>query len=380
MHIERTSAKRVLRAQTWLICAALIGCADAGSAPEESPAGSTSGSTESTAGAATLGNLDGIDDSAPVVSEDVGDVGGEATGEDPAANPETLGAISFLGGLFGGGGGTDAGSPGGGGGNDAGAGGGDPGEISSCLKGITNFFDEGPFRVTTRNSGSIKMWVPQVPAGCKVPMIHISNGTGATCSFYGAAIRRYASHGFLTLCYENANTGAGLYGIQAFEKALELYPNLADRKFGSSGHSQGGQAAFVTGQFAEEKWPDGVHAILAMQPASGFGNQPRERWQTVYGKIKQPAAMYSGNSTDGLVSKSWVQDAFKALNDSTEAYHWSKSGASHFSPSGDSMEMGVAWFRWKLLGDQDACRAFKTVPTKFRGWTVVAEQAKRECN
>lgn len=366
MHIDQKSAKRTLRAQTWLICAALIGCADSGSPDDDS-----FGATEANQGAATLSNVDGIADNEQLADRDLSAEPGQS-----AEQPEALPAVSFLGGLFGGGGGSDVG------GSDAGTSGtdgGTPGEISSCLKGITNYFAEGPFRVQTRTSGSIKMWIPQVPAGCKVPMIHIANGTGATCSFYGAAIRRYASHGFLTLCYENANTGAGQYGIQAFEKALELYPDLADKKFGSSGHSQGGQAAFVTGQFAEEKWPDGVHAILAMQPASGFGNQPRERWQTVYGKIKQPAAMYSGNPTDGLVSKSWVSDAFRALSRTTEAYHWSKSGASHFSPNGDSMEMGVAWFRWKLLGDQAACRAFNTVPTQFRGWTVVSEQAKQAC-
>jgi len=42
-------------------------------------------------------------------------------------------------------------------------------------------------------------------------------------------------------------------------------PDLADLKFGSTGHSQGGQSSFVVLQFAEEKWGDqGVYAGLAM--------------------------------------------------------------------------------------------------------------------
>lgn len=360
MHINQNIVKRIARAHAWLLCAALVGCADEGAEPTErglDNLGSVEDPPSSSAAGATV---PGTDSTASI--EAVGDAP-VADGEEASSAGEALEGESVVGDAV----------------EQAANVAAPPGEISSCLKGITNFFAEGPFRVQRRTSGSIKMWIPQVPAGCKLPMIHISNGTGATCSFYNAAIQRYASHGFLTLCYENANTGAGEYGIQAFEKALELYPDLADKKFGSSGHSQGGQAAFVTGQFAETKWPEGTHAILAMQPASGFGRQPRERWQTVYGKIKQPAAMYSGNSTDGLVSRRWVQDAFNALSDSTEAYHWSKSGASHFSPSGDSMEMGVAWFRWKLLGDQEACRAFKTVPTRFRGWTVAGQQAVQEC-
>ena len=265
--------------------------------------------------------------------------------------------------------------------------GGTPGSVgpppdAGCLSDITAYDQDGPFDFDATSSGSIKMWVPAVPAGCKVPMVHLANGTGARCSNYGPSLQRLASHGFLALCYESTQTGAGTQGIEAFETALAEYPDLADLKFGSTGHSQGGQAAFVVLQFAEEKWgAQGVYAGLAMQPASGFGDQPAgERWTSVYAKIQSPMFMFSGQGSDGLVSQSWVQDGFDALSDTVEAYHWTKQGGRHIPvPNGEEQQISIPWFRWKLLGDQNACQAFKAIPMQDPTWTVADSQNEQPC-
>jgi hypothetical protein len=41
------------------------------------------------------------------------------------------------------------------------------------------------------------------------------------------------------------------------------------------------------------------------------------------------------------------------------------------------MEVGVPWFRWKLLGDQAACMAFKGLIGS--DWTSVQEQNPTDC-
>ena len=227
----------------------------------------------------------------------------------------------------------------------------------------------------------MNLWVPEVPAGCKVPMVHYSNGTSATCSFYASSLIRLASHGFLTLCYENPNTGAGLYGMEAFETALAEYPDLADYKFGSIGHSQGGMASLVTLQYAEAEWGDsGIYAGLAVEPASGYGSNPSEPWQTIYGRITSPVFLFSGLGTDTLVSQSWVQQAFDALSDSVEAYFWTKSGANHLTTvNQDTNEVSISWFRWKLLGDQAACEYFKAIPTVDGTWAVADSKNEVAC-
>jgi hypothetical protein len=244
-------------------------------------------------------------------------------------------------------------------------------------------------------SGMVKMWVPMVPSGCKVPVIHLANGTTANCGNYQNALERLASHGFLTTCYENTDTGAGAFGITAFETAMMMYPDLADNKLGSTGHSQGGQAALVTLQLAEAKWGDMMtYTGLAMEPASGFGDQPvGETWQQSYGKIKSPVFMFSGDSAtgyanssllgmdvgDGLVAISWVDEGYAALSKTVEAYHWTSVGATHIpTPEEPEEQISIPWFRWKLLGDKAACEFFKKM-TDDGKWKKQKEQNAKEC-
>ena len=242
-----------------------------------------------------------------------------------------------------------------------------PGSIphGACLDGITDYQAEGPFEFKTETAGDVKLWVPQVPAGCKVPVVHLANGTGATCGNYQGALERLASHGFLTTCYEDRNTGAGTQGVMAFEAALSMYPELADNKLGSTGHSQGGQAAFVAMKLAEEKWGDTmIYAGLAMQPASGYGEQPTSgTWQEVYGKIKSPMFMFSGTA-DLLVSESWVERAFDAMPEANEVYWWSAVGARHIpTPVTRSNRFRFPGFAGSCSATRKPARSSRTCPT-----------------
>jgi predicted alpha/beta-hydrolase family hydrolase len=250
----------------------------------------------------------------------------------------------------------------------------------SCLEGITDYAKDGPFTFAARPSGVIKYFVPAVPAGCKVPVVHLANGTGATCASYQRVLNRLASHGFLAACYEDPNTGAGTQGLKALETAFTTFPDLVDNRIGSTGHSQGGQAAFTVLQLAEAKWGDAmIYAGLAMQPASGFGSQPSGgSWQSVYAKIKAPMFMFSGTA-DILVSERWVQQGFDALADTTEAYNWSAVGSTHIpTPQGPTAEVAIPWFRWKLLGDVKACEAFKKLP-EGSSWDPRSVQNEAPC-
>jgi hypothetical protein len=281
------------------------------------------------------------------------------------------------------GGGGLVGDAGGGGGGGDGGGGGNT-EHGKCLDGITDYEDAGPFMYTATKSGMVNIWAPMVPSGCKVPVIHLSNGTGATCSDYGDALVRMATHGFLTTCYEDTNTGAGTDGITAFQTAIMMYPDLADNKLGSTGHSQGGQAAFTTLQLAEAKWGSSyIYAGLAMEPASGFGTQPSGgTWQMLYGEIKSPMFMFSGTA-DMLVSAAWVGQAYSAMNPKNEVYWWSATGATHIPvPNVPEEQVSIPWFRWKLLGDNAACKFFKAMPGNTAispGWTKQMSENEAPC-
>jgi hypothetical protein len=191
-----------------------------------------------------------------------------------------------------------------------------------------------------------------------------------------------ASHGFLTCCYENPNTGAGDQGVMAFDAAFQMYPDLAAKRLGSTGHSQGGQAAFTVLSLAEDHFGDDyIYAGLAMEPASGFGSQPTGgTWAQLYSEINSPMFMFSAVGTDGLVSQGWVQQAYDAMNPATEVYFWAANGATHIPvPNGEEQEISIPWFRWKLLGDNEACKYFKAIPMTNTKWQVVASQNEESC-
>jgi hypothetical protein len=262
-----------------------------------------------------------------------------------------------------------------------------PPSKSSCpaLDAITDYESAGPFKYDAKVAGSVKMWVPQMPAGCKIPMVHLANGTGATCADYQDDLNRLASHGFLALCYEDTNTGAGTQGIQAFDAAISMFPNLVDTKIGSTGHSQGGQAAFTVLQLAEAKYGYGKYTFagLAMEPASGFGTQPSGgTWEQIYAKIQSPMFMFSGTA-DMLVSAAWVGEAYSAMNPKNEVYWWSATGATHIpTPQVPEEQVSIPWFRWKLLGDNAACKFFKAMPGNTAinpGWTKSMSENEAPC-
>ena len=115
----------------------------------------------------------------------------------------------------------------------------------------------------------------------------------------------------------------------------------------------------------------------AMEPASGFGDSPAN-YASLYAQIRSPIFMFNG-SVDTLVSQSWVGQAFNALDDSVEAYWYTAMGASHIPiPTRWTQESTVAWFRWKLLGDAQACDYFKNMPNG-NDWDLRQAQAETAC-
>ena len=367
-----------MRAARELTCLLLlVGC---GSGGTKSPGSGSEGSSGGSSG--TPGTCCAPLNAAASDAGTTGNpLGGPGEGLGPGGSPPTTGP---------GGPGTppgasgDAGTPGseeGGTTSDAAS---PPTGPCSMLNAITDYENAGPFMYTAKTSGSVKMWVPTVPAGCKIPMVHLANGTGATCADYQDDLNRLASHGFLALCYEDPNTGAGTQGIQAYDAAIAMFPDLVDTKIGSTGHSQGGQAAFVVLQLAEAKYGTKyTYAGLAMEPASGFGTPPSgETWQQSYGKIKSPMFMFSGTA-DVLVSAAWVGQAYSAMNPMNEVYWWSATGATHIpTPQVPEEQVSIPWFRWKLLGDQAACKFFKAMPGNSMinpGWTKVMSENEAAC-
>lgn len=253
---------------------------------------------------------------------------------------------------------------------------------NSCLDDISDYKSgRGPFRVKRDTSGRVKMWVPEVPSGCKVPIVHLANGIGAMCAMYSPILNNLAEYGFLAVCYEDRNTGQGTQAITAIETAIKNHKDITDPdKLGFTGHSQGGGATFTGVYRAEQKWGmSKTYSGMAIQPASGFGDAPRN-WTSMYRQIQSPMSMFNGTA-DMLVYAPYVGMAYNALPSSAFKVWYTATGmnSTHVPPPNTpAQEMSIPWFRWTLLGDTNACEAFKALP-KAGGWRLKKSANMPEC-
>ena len=189
-----------------------------------------------------------------------------------------------------------------------------------------------------------------------------------------------ASHGFLTTCYENGNTGDGMQCLAALEAVFDRFQDRTSRRVGSLGQSTGGQGALYCVHHARAAWgtDSTLFALYTMAAESGFGAGGDLAWMDVYAATTSPVLTING-SDDGLVSPGWVGQGFDALGDQTEAYWYEAVGAPHIPiPVRWMNESSVAWLRWQLLGDAKACEYFKAMPDSD-DWNLKGAQNETGC-
>lgn len=243
-----------------------------------------------------------------------------------------------------------------------------PSELEEELACFQNNSDDyraaGRYEVRRSGSGRVKIYEPSnFPDECKMPVVHLANGTGANCSFYSSISEHLASHGFLVSCYESSSTGSGMGCIRALDTLFSEYGDRVVGKFGSTGHSQGGGAAITCGYLAEQKYGDKLDiAIHAIEPAHGMS---RASWKSEYPSIESPVFMLSGSS-DTVVSSGWVRQGYEILKAPT--YWYVARGASHMNAQPWAAESALIWFRWQLLGDNAAGQKLMKL-TEDRRWS-----------
>jgi hypothetical protein len=242
---------------------------------------------------------------------------------------------------------------------------------NSCLNGLGSAFDaKGKFSFQTTSKGAVKIYAPQgIPGGCKVPIVHFSNGTAMNCGFYASILQHLASWGFLVACYESPMTGAGTQCMEGLSTLLTDYAAIADNKIGSTGHSQGGGASITCAYLAEKKWGDQVKiAVSAIQPAHGMS---RASYTSEYPQVKSPIFIMSG-SVDMIVNDAWIEKGYSILK--TETLWYRAMGIGHMDHHNTAMSSTVAYFRWKLLGDPEGEKYITGLGTTITGWQFVKKK------
>ncbi|GAA4234168.1 pimeloyl-ACP methyl ester carboxylesterase [Streptosporangium album] len=179
------------------------------------------------------------------------------------------------------------------------------------------------------------------------PVIIWGNGTFAFPVVYRDLLLHWASHGFIVAAANTPQSNLGISMLAGIDLLASRNANpgsvFHDRvdlsRIGASGHSQGGAAAIVVG--ADPR----VDTILPIQPG------PLANVNAVGGPMFALAGQY-----DSIVWPTLV----KALYDDADhipAIYGEVRGADHFTVVGDPGPFAApttAWFRFQLMGDEEA--------------------------
>lgn len=179
------------------------------------------------------------------------------------------------------------------------------------------------------------------------PVIVWGNGTFAFPVVYRELLLHWASHGFIVAAANTPQSNLGISmraGIDLLtsrnaDQSSIFYNHVDLDHIGASGHSQGGAAAIVVGDDPR------VDTILPIQPG------PLANIDSVDG----PAFLMAGQR-DSIVWPSLVK-AFYNDADHIPAIYGEVRGANHFTVVGDPGPFAgptTAWFRFQLMGDQEA--------------------------
>ncbi|MEU5956104.1 acetylxylan esterase [Streptomyces sp. NPDC047525] len=212
--------------------------------------------------------------------------------------------------------------------------------------------DDGPFAVTKERAGlghTILRPTELGSRGCtKHPVIIWGNGTFVTPVIYDGLLKHLASHGFIVVAANTTQSGTGhamLGGLDVVKKTADdpkspYYGKVDLEKVGASGHSQGGGGAINAG--ADPR----VDVTVPIEPGP-LGS---------VGALKGPMFILGGEHDPVVVPELLVIPRYESA-DHIPAVYGELAGATHVTPAGDGGGFRgpvTAWFRYFLMGDQEA--------------------------
>jgi hypothetical protein len=188
------------------------------------------------------------------------------------------------------------------------------------------------------------------------PIVSWANGTLFGISDYQGLLTHWASHGFVVIAAQSKSTAgggthkAGIDWLVAENgRSASAYFGMLDAKaIGAAGHSQGGGATIAAG--ADKPGPSGIVTTLPLMAILSF-----ETDKTIVSRQAVPmfdvsATMDDRDPTGAIANQIYdganrelVQAAFIGI-------HEDAMTVPMYAPT-------LAWFRWRLMGDESA-RAF----------------------
>lgn len=199
----------------------------------------------------------------------------------------------------------------------------------------------------------------------KYPVVIFLNGTGILPKKYKALFKHLASWGFIVVGNDDASTGFGVSAdetIEYIKKASKdsksvLYEKIDLENMGITGHSQGGAGVFTAISIMKHK--ETYKTAVALSPtheetALAFG------WNYDLTKIDIPVLMIAGTKgefeTQAVIPFEKMVDMYNKIPSSKVMMR--RKEAEHGQMLYEADGYVTAWFRWQLMGDEEAGEAF----------------------
>ena len=198
------------------------------------------------------------------------------------------------------------------------------------------------------------------------PMILVMNGTGGKATKYEAQFDLYASWGFIVVGNQDKTTGTGASAVAALHFMLEqnekpdsvFYHKIDADNIGITGFSQGGAGVFnVLTKYEEANY---FKAAAPLSPVSEYMTALATEYPYDSALVGVPIMVLAG--TEGEFETETVIP-ISLLNEQYDKITAPKVMARRVGMDHDHMMYSaggyvLAWFRWQLMGDTEAARAF----------------------
>ena len=198
------------------------------------------------------------------------------------------------------------------------------------------------------------------------PMILVVNGTGGKATKYEPEFELYASWGFITVGTQDKGTGSGQTTVTTLRYMLEqnenpnsvFYHKIDVDNIGITGFSQGGAAVFnVLTKYEEASF---FKAAAPLSPVSEHTAETTTDYPYDSADVKCPIMILAGTSGE---FETEIVIPLSALNQQYDKITTPKVMARRIGMDHDHMMYSaggyvIAWFRWQLMGDEEAAKAF----------------------
>ena len=198
------------------------------------------------------------------------------------------------------------------------------------------------------------------------PMILVVNGTGGKATKYEPQFELFASWGFIVVGTQDKGTGTGETTVKTLHFVLDLndnadsvfYHKIDTENIGITGFSQGGAALMnVLTKYEEASY---FKAAAPLSPVCEKTALETTNYPYDSADVHCPILLMAGTSgefeTDLVIP-------IDELNMQYDKITFPKAMARRIGMTHDDMMYSaggyvMAWFRWQLMGDEEAAKAF----------------------